>query len=76
MDLQGYELLALKSLNDKIKNVKYIITEISFMQTYVNGCSFKELHEYLISNNFRIESNMNELFHFEMNCLYINNNVK
>ena len=34
IDLQGYELLALKSLGEKIKNVKYIITECSIQSTY------------------------------------------
>jgi FkbM family methyltransferase len=47
MDLQGYELEALKSLSELISNVKYIITECSFISTYVGGCSFDELYSYL-----------------------------
>lgn len=56
MDVQGYELNAIKSLGDKIKNVKYIFCECSIISTYENGCSFKELYDYLIENNFRYVS--------------------
>lgn len=47
MDLQGYELNALKSMGSKLKNVKYIITECSIDNTYINGANFTELHNYL-----------------------------
>jgi len=53
IDLQGYELNAIKSLGDKIHNVKYIITECSIENTYTNGTTFKELNEYLQSFNFK-----------------------
>lgn len=53
MDLQGYELNALKCLGDKLHNVKYIITECSINSTYINGCSFRELNEYLSKYNFK-----------------------
>jgi hypothetical protein len=52
MDLQGYELNALKSLGDNLYKVKYIITECSIQNTYVNGTTFKELNEYLNNYNF------------------------
>ena len=47
IDLQGYELLALKSLGEKIKNVKYIITECSIQSTYKGGANFIDLNTYL-----------------------------
>ena len=47
IDLQGYELLALKSLGEKIKNVKYIITECSIQSTYKGGANFIDLNAYL-----------------------------
>jgi FkbM family methyltransferase len=74
IDLQGYELLALQSLSDKIKNVKYIIVEVSFKQTYIDGCSFEQIHNFLKYNNFTLETDLRNIIHFEMNCLYINNN--
>ena len=53
IDLQGYELNAIKSLGYNICNVKYIITECSIKNTYTNGATFKELNEYLESFNFK-----------------------
>ncbi len=47
IDLQGYELNAIKSLGAKLRDVKYIITECSIQSTYTNGTTFKELSEYL-----------------------------
>lgn len=52
IDLQGYELNAIKSLGDSLHKVKYIITECSIQNTYTNGATFKELNEYLNNFNF------------------------
>jgi FkbM family methyltransferase len=52
IDLQGYELNALKSLGNNLHNVKYIITECSIKNTYIGGCSFKELYIYLKNYGF------------------------
>lgn len=52
IDLQGYELEAIKSLGEKIKKVKYIITECSIISTYKNGANFHELNDYLKKNGF------------------------
>jgi FkbM family methyltransferase len=56
IDLQGYELNALKSLGDNLHKVKYIITECSIVSTYTNGAVFTELNEYLNRYNFRYVS--------------------
>ena len=53
IDLQGYELNAIKSLGEKIKKVKYIITECSIQSTYINGCNFIDLNKYLENNGFK-----------------------
>jgi FkbM family methyltransferase len=52
IDLQGYELNALKSLGHKLKNVKYIITESSIVSTYIGGATFVELNKFLSDNGF------------------------
>lgn len=52
IDLQGYEINALKSLGDKLRSVKYIITECSIQSTYVGGATFNELNAFLSENNF------------------------
>jgi len=53
IDLQGYELNALKSLGKYLSDVKYIITECSINSTYIGGCSFKELNGFLEENGFK-----------------------
>ena len=40
----------------KLIKVKYIITECSIQSTYTNGTTFKELNDYLSSNNFQYVS--------------------
>ena len=58
IDLQGYELNAIKSLGDQLHKVKYIITECSIMTTYTGGANFNELNNYLTNYNFKyISSN-------------------
>jgi FkbM family methyltransferase len=56
MDLQGYELNALKSLGEDLRNVKYIITETSIQSTYIGGATFAELNAYLSRYGFTYES--------------------
>lgn len=56
IDLQGYELNAIKSLGNHIKNVKYIITECSIQSTYTEGSTFEELNAYLSNQNFKYVS--------------------
>jgi len=53
IDLQGYELQALKSLGDKLSKVKYIISECSIESTYKNGSTFYELNKYLENHGFK-----------------------
>jgi FkbM family methyltransferase len=58
IDLQGYELNALKSLGNYLHKVKYIISECSIENTYINGAIFTELYDYLKKYNFKyISSN-------------------
>ncbi len=52
MDLQGYELNALKSMGQYIHKTRYIITECSLKSTYTSGVSFSELNDYLNSMGF------------------------
>ena len=62
MDLQGAELLALKSLGEKLQDVKYIHTEISHTPIYTNQALFPEIHEYLVNNNFKLSSTIQSNF--------------
>lgn len=84
MDLQGYELNALKSLGPLLQNVKYIITETCVVSTYKGGCNFKELYVLLSRNGFKyIVSDKygnnippdNIKGWSEFNCLFINSKM-
>jgi len=83
IDLQGYELNALKSLGENIKNVKYIITECSIQNTYIGGALFIELNKYLESYNFKYICSNKFSYNFpdltikgfsEFDALFINKN--
>jgi FkbM family methyltransferase len=58
MDLQGAELLALKSLGNYINNVRYIHTEVSHREIYTGQVMFDKLNDFMLSNTFSI---MNKL---------------
>lgn len=83
MDLQGYELNAIKSIGNHIQNVKYIITECSISSTYENGATFIELINYLnkynfsycCSNKFDGFPNLNLTGFSEFDSLFINNSI-
>lgn len=53
MDVQESELLVLEGLGERLKDVKYIITEASLTPTYKGGCDFFKLDSYLKSQGFQ-----------------------
>lgn len=53
MDVEGFELNALKGLDDKIKHIHYFILELSFIERHINQPLFSEIVCYLNSNNIR-----------------------
>ena len=56
MDLQGYELPALRSLGRYLESVKYIITEASVKSTYKGVTLFFEMEAYLSEFGFEYVS--------------------
>lgn len=52
IDVQGYELEVIKGFEDKLKNFKFIITEISRKEIYENGVLIYDLDKYLNSEGF------------------------
>ena len=83
IDLQGYELQAIKSLGEKLKTVKYIITECSIQSTYKGGASFCELNAYLEKYGFKYHNSnefgynlpdLQKLGYSEFDALFINEN--
>ena len=52
LDLQGYEKIALEGLGDKIKNVKYIISEYANRSFYSGDILLEEYRTFLTSLGF------------------------
>lgn len=58
MDLQGAELLALKGLGNYLNSVKYIHTEVSYIEMYSGQVMFEELNKFLLCKGFNIKNNL------------------
>jgi FkbM family methyltransferase len=52
LDMQGYELQALKAGPNILKNVKAILTEIEFVEAYASQPQYKEIKNWLESQGF------------------------
>lgn len=52
MDIQGAELMALKSMGEHIAKVKSIQTEVEFFEIYQGQAMFSELHAYMEASGF------------------------
>lgn len=59
IDIQGAELLALKSFGDLLNNIKYIYTEINTDKLYKDCALVSDIDDYLESYKFkRVETSM------------------
>jgi len=56
MDIQGAELMALKSFGKNLKNIKIIHTEVEFMQIYKEQPLFEDIKSYLEKKGFIFDS--------------------
>ena len=80
MDIEGWELRALKSGKDLIKSgrCKLINLEVRNKRTHKDACIYNEIHEFMINNNFQFLSAYNYVFndngqlhHFDVIYEYI-----
>ena len=73
LDIQGAELLALKSFGELIKNFNYIYNEVNIASIYKNCALITEIDEYLNNYNFeRVETTITQ---FEWgDALYLKKN--
>jgi FkbM family methyltransferase len=61
LDIQGAELLALKSFGELLSNFKYIYTEVNDEHLYENCCLIGEIDDYVKQFGFeRVETSMTE----------------
>jgi len=52
IDVQGYELKVLKGAESSLQDFLGVEVEIEFFEMYRNQCTFGEITEYLLENNF------------------------
>lgn len=74
LDIQGYELEALKGLEECIEKIDYVYTEINTNYLYENCAILNEIDDYLKKHNFtRV---LTELTHWEWgDAFYVKNNL-
>jgi FkbM family methyltransferase len=53
LDLQGYELKALRGMTELLPNVKWVYTEVNFSHVYKNCCLVDELDGFLAQYGFK-----------------------
>lgn len=53
IDVQGYELEALKGMKDQLNLVDYIYLEVNFREVYINCSQIKEIDKFLSNYNFK-----------------------
>lgn len=54
LDIQGYELEALKGIGEHLHAVKFIICEVSLKQYYIQQAQFLDIANYLAGFNFQL----------------------
>ena len=74
IDVEGVGLTVLKSLKEKLKGVKYIISECDYGFTRENEETFEEINYYLTSNGFKILENKYQVSVLS-DCLWVNTNI-
>lgn len=74
MDLQGAELIALKSLGDILKNVSIICTETEINPMYENQALFNDIDNFLKEDFDFVHGNLNTSWGTDV--IYINKNLK
>lgn len=52
IDVQGYELKVLKGAESSLSELLGLEIEVEFFEMYKNQCSFGEINDYLLNNNF------------------------
>ena len=71
MDLQGAELIALKSMGKELlSTVKVIHTELEMTPIYKDQCLFEDVNQFL-KNNGSIRAEGNNAMHYGQNFIFV-----
>jgi len=54
LDIQGYELEALRAADECLQNCNAVLTEVSFLEFYANQCLFHDVVQFLAEKGFRL----------------------
>lgn len=69
LDVQGFELQALKGTKSLFKDIDYIYCECSFIQLYENQALASDVINFLYNNNFNLTGAFNMQFDTVSNCI-------
>ena len=75
MDIQGAELMALKSAGEHIKKIKIIHLELEFFEIYKDQPLFKEVHAFLKQNGFCLLK-FTTVGKYAGDAIYVNKDLK
>ena len=62
IDVQGYELNALKGCEDLLNNIQYIYIECSYEELYKKQPLFNQINRWLTKKNFYLKQKFNTLY--------------
>ena len=75
IDLQGYELIALKSMGTLLDKIDWVYTEVNVKSLYKNCALLYQIDNFLLSKGFvRVQIYMTP--HFWGDALYVRKNIK
>ena len=74
IDTEGYEYNVLLGIKDKIKNIKIIHFEHHYDNMLIKNYKISDIHNYLITNNFKKFFKVKMKFRKSFEYLYINEN--
>lgn len=76
IDTQGSDLETIKSLGNRIKDVKYILCEVQItpFEVYLQGSKKEDVMSYMENNGFVLNKVDRQTFDQEENLFFINMN--
>lgn len=74
MDIQGAELLALQGLGERIKDIKFIHTEVEFFEIYKDQPLFEDIRYFLLKNGF-VFLGFSNFAEYSGDAIFINRNI-